>query len=175
MTAHQEALVSVAVQPAPATVADELVVVVHGKPHGQGSKKQVPGGRFISDNDERLRPWRVAISEATDRALGVAWLRPAFGRGVPVAARLVFTFARPSSHYGTGRNACVLKPSAPKHYMGTPDADKAVRACFDSLVDAGALWDDRQVVHHEATKTYPGGHPDSLDVPGVVIRLRALP
>lgn len=173
MTADQQALLDVIFAP-PAPSTGELVVVVHGKPHGQGSKKMVPGGRFIADNDKRLRPWRAAVDEATDRALD-GWARPAFGRGVPVTAQLVFTFGRPASHYGTGRNATAMKPSAPKHYMGTPDVDKAVRACFDSLVSAGALWDDRQVVHTVAVKSFPGWHPDALEVPGVVIRLRALP
>jgi Holliday junction resolvase RusA-like endonuclease len=173
VTAHQDALL--ATEPAPVRAAvGELVVVVHGQPHGQGSKKMVPGGRFISDNDKRLRPWRQAVHTAAVDALGDVSL-PVFVRDEPVEVEVTFTFARPASHYGTGRNSGVLKASAPRHYTGTPDVDKALRAAYDSIVSAGTMHDDRQIVRTIGAKTYPGGHPDALDVPGAVIRVRAVP
>ena len=38
-----------------------------------------------------------------------------------------FRFVRPKSHYGTGRNAKKLKPSAPPHHTQKPDATKLLR------------------------------------------------
>jgi len=173
VTVPQPGLFEASTAPEPERLAGELVVVVHGQPHGQGSKKMVPGGRFISDNDKRLRPWRQAVHTATVDALGDASL-PMFVRDEPVEVEVTFTFGRPASHYGTGRNASVLKPSAPRHFTGTPDVDKALRAAYDSVVSAGAMHDDRQIVRTIGAKTYPGGHPDALPVPGAVIRIRAV-
>lgn len=172
MTAHQEHLLEVNGTPRPNP--GEFVVTVHGQPHGQGSKKMVPGGRFISDNDKRLRPWRQTLAHAIDLALA-GLPRPLHGRNVPVFAEVTFTFARPGSHFGTGRNAGILKDSAPAHFTGTPDIDKALRAVLDSLVEGGAVHDDRQVVGALACKVYPAGHADALPVPGAVIRLRVAP
>lgn len=153
--------------------ARELVVTVHGTPHGQGSKRMVPGGRFIDANDKRLRPWREAVRSAAETALTGEPL-PLHGRGVPVEVAITFTFARSSGHFGTGKNAGVLKASAPAHFTSTPDLDKAIRAIFDAITDAGAIYDDRQVVAVRAVKCHPGAHRDALDVPGAVIRVRAV-
>lgn len=157
--------------------ARELVVVVHGLPVGQGSKVKLAHGAMVDDNAKRLRPWRASVSHAAQeamRARGVDTL-PLFGRGTPVGIGMVFTFPRPGSHFGTGRNATVLKPSAPMRHIGAPDVDKAQRAVFDALTDAGVWHDDRQAVRvEEAERVYPGGHADALMIPGAVIRLRVL-
>lgn len=185
MSAHQELLVPDAgVLAVPAAslevgIGEHLVVVVHGAPVGQGSKKSVGHGVFIDDNAKRLKPWREAVKTAAAEAMAQMYdgevELPLFGRGVPVHLGVVFTFARPASHYGSGRNAAVLKPSAPAEHIGFPDVDKAQRAVFDSLVHAGVLADDRQVTKVvEAARVYPGGHRDALTVPGAVIRIRAV-
>lgn len=184
MTAHQEALADIGVMPVPAAavevgIGDHLVVVVHGLPIGQGSKVKLAHGAMVDDNAKRLRPWRSAVR--SDAAGAMAQMYPGelklplFGRGTPVHVGIVFTFARPQSHFGTGRNACVLKASAPSEHIGHPDIDKAQRAILDALTDAGVWQDDRQVSRiTEAARVYPGGHPDALDVPGAVIRIRAV-
>lgn len=151
-----------------------LHVVVYGQPHGQGSKKMVPGGRFVNDNDKRLRPWRTAIHHAALDALGDG-PRPLFARDVPLEVAITFTFERAGGHFGTGRNANVLKPSAPAHFMKTPDVDKAIRAVLDALTTAGVWHDDRQVVTVTGRKVYatptpsPSWDHDVLAVPGAVI------
>jgi len=53
-------------------------------------------------------------------------------------------FARPASHYGTGRNAGRLKPGAPVCYTQKPDCDNLLKAVLDAL-NGVAYADDRQV------------------------------
>jgi crossover junction endodeoxyribonuclease RusA len=171
MTAHQEAFLPADVTPRPE--ADELLVTVHGTPVGQGSMTRNQHGALYSDN-KRLRPWRVELKHAIDLALQGQPM-PLHGRGVPVQLQVTFTFKRPGSHFGTGRNAGRLRDLAPWHFTGTPDLDKCARAVGDALVEGGALADDSQIVSLVAAKAYPGGHVDALAIPGAVIRLRALP
>lgn len=72
----------------------------------------------------------------------------------PIGARLLFVFARPMSHYGTGRNSHLLKPGAPGTVTGFPDLDKLVRLCLDGVVIAGAISDDSLVTDIKAHKCY---------------------
>jgi hypothetical protein len=79
----------------------------------------------------------------------------------------VFRFARPKGHYGSGRNAAVLKPGAPRSPAGKPDLDKVLRSTLDALGEAGCYRDDSQVVAVEAQKAYcePG------ELPGATLQL----
>lgn len=180
MTGYQDSLIAAVPLPEAAIevgIDDHLVVVVEGEVRGQGSKKMVPGNRFIDDNDKTLRPWRQAVQAAAVEAIremhpGAE--RPLFGRGTPVQVWMTFTFRRPRSHYGTGRNFQVLKPGAPTHHLGFPDVDKAQRAILDSFTAAGVWDDDKQAVIAYGRRVYPGTTPDSLDIPGAVIRVRVL-
>lgn len=181
MTGHQEALLAAVPLPAAAVevgIEDHLVIVAEGEVVGQGSKKSVGKGVFIDDNAKRLRPWRQAVQAAAVEAMhemhpGAA--RPLFPRGTAVWVEMTFTFRRPRSHYGTGRNFQTLKPGAPTFHLGFPDADKCQRSVLDALTSAGVWDDDRQAVHASGTRVYPGTVRDSLDIPGVVIRVRVLP
>ena len=88
---------------------------------------------------------------------------------------LTFTLDRPGYHFGTGRNAGVLKDTAPAVPTGRPDLDKLVRAAIDSLAAAGVMKDDTQVGQILARKFYTSsGVDDCLSTPGAVIRVRAL-
>ena len=77
---------------------------------------------------------------------------------------MVFTFERPASHYGTGRNAGRVKDSAPDwpDTKWTGDIDKLTRAVFDSLTAGGVIEDDARVVEAAVSKAWcvpgaPGG------------------
>lgn len=74
----------------------------------------------------------------------------------PVLVFVYFYFERTKGDYGTGRNAGVLKASAPKHYTKKPDVDKLIRAILDALT--GIVWaDDKQVFAITARKLYCDG------------------
>jgi crossover junction endodeoxyribonuclease RusA len=77
----------------------------------------------------------------------------------PMEVVLTFYFPRPQSHYGTGRNAHILKPSAPDYPTKPPDIDKLMRAIFDGATDAGLWLDDAQVVDVHAIKMWARQRP----------------
>lgn len=122
---------------------------VLGTPQPQGSKTRT---RFGMREDNRdLAPWREAILWALKRAMREA------DRHAPMLAPLEieadFYFCRPRSHYGTGRNAAILKPSAPgKYHAQKPDLDKLLRALGDALTIGGAIRDDSQIAITAAHK-----------------------
>ncbi|MDV7391094.1 RusA family crossover junction endodeoxyribonuclease, partial [Arthrospira platensis SPKY1] len=72
----------------------------------------------------------------------------------PVRVDVWFIFDRPKSHFGTGRNADVLKPSAPKRMTTPPDVDKLARTVLDALTVAGVLADDKLVCELRSLKRY---------------------
>jgi crossover junction endodeoxyribonuclease RusA len=137
-------------------------ITVYGKPITQGSKIRTRWSMRDS-NGATLLPWRDNVRAAAVNA------DDPFGEA-PVSVAIGFTFARPKGHFGTGRNAGRLNPSAPpypsSHTIG--DIDKLVRACLDALTDAGVWNDDSQVVHLNARKKWVGDW-FALDRPGAVI------
>ena len=90
----------------------------------------------------------------------------------PLVASMVFTFARPKGHYRTGRNAHLLRDSAPARPHGMPDLSKILRSTEDAL--KGIVWhDDARVVGYARLgKFYAGTDAvDVLSMPGCVIRV----
>jgi crossover junction endodeoxyribonuclease RusA len=128
-----------------------IAFVVLGKPVPQGSKRWLPAGRMIEANNKELRPWRQAVTAAAVTARTDNNFTALTG---PVEVRLQFRFTRPKSHYGTGRNAGKLKPSAPRYVSVMPDLDKITRGILDGVTDAGLWIDDAQVVRLIAEKEY---------------------
>lgn len=154
-------------------MASELVVVVRGTPAPQGSKRHVGGGRMV-EQSPHLATWRAVVSQyaAAARYTSPEWPSADELKGRPLALHAVFTLARPAGHWRTGRFSHLLRDSAPQQPGSRPDLDKLLRAVMDGLTDAGAIWDDSQVVSITADKSYPGGHIDALDSPGAVLTLR---
>lgn len=155
-----------------------LVVVVHGIPAPQGSKRHVGNGVLV-ESSAKVAPWRALVVAAVVDVLTVArhpvpaTLWRDVGRDAPIELSAVFTLARPASHYRTGKHSGDLRAAAPEQPVGRPDLDKLLRSTLDGLTDAGALADDARVVDVHAVKVYPGGHLDALDTPGAVLTLRA--
>ncbi len=154
-----------------AAPAAPLVITVYGTPATQGSKTRNRYGGVRDDNAVTLRPWREAVKQA---ALVVMPGRERLTG--PVSVTATFSFDRPQSHYGTGRNVGRLRDSAPSRPANarSGDLDKLLRASFDSLSDAGVWRDDSQVVSCSAVKgwvgeTLPG---PGLRIPGAVLIVR---
>lgn len=91
-------------------------------------------------------PWRKLVADA----VSVVVDEPLEG---PLKLTLVFKFPRPKSHYGTGRNSEVLKPSAPIHHAQKPDIDNVCKSTLDAMNGVG-YGDDKQVVELCATKVW---------------------
>ena len=68
-----------------------------------------------------------------------------------------FCFERPKSHYGTGKNANKLKPSAPEFHTRKPDADNCLKACMDAL--NGLFWVDDSVIDEVVMRKKWGDKP----------------
>jgi len=130
----------------------ELTFNVIGRPQQRGSKKVglVPtrSGGYLTKNgrpivvardaNEKSKAWMDSVKLAANQAFRLNLLRG------PVELRVQFYFKRPNSHFGSGKNAGLIKSSAPKHHAQSPDLDKLVRCLGDALT--GVVWvDDRQV------------------------------
>ena len=139
---------------------------VNGVPVPQGSKtafRHSKTGRVVMvDANKNLADWRALVTARARSAWGVD--REALD--VNVTASMVFYLPRPKSHYGTGRNAGVLKDSAPLVPGVKPDLDKLIRSIFDSLTGAGVWRDDALCWGVSAYKQYA-----DATVPGVSMTL----
>jgi len=108
-------------------------------------------------NEKAMLTFETAIREVVHRQIFGGHrpkvYAPPFGEGVPVSVGIVFRLARPQSHYGTGKNAGILKADAPPWPTSKPDVDKLARHVLDVLT--GSLWkDDSQVAELSLRKTY---------------------
>ena len=139
---------------------------VLGTPVPQGSVKAF-GSRVVANNEQALGSWRSDVASAAQRAKPADW-----DINAAISLRCEFVFPRPLSHYGTGKNATKLKPSAPRYHVKTPDVDKLVRGVADSIGDAVArvlLNNDSQIVSIYAAKRY-----STDDFLGAIITITAL-
>src|SRR5215471_16087190 len=172
------------------------MIVAPGQPVTQGSKRgfavrRKTGGEWeytgkvaMPDDPEKLTDWRAMIAIRCRDALAG---RPPFTGAVGL--RVVFSFTRPKAHYGTGRNAAIVKPNAAPYPVakGKNDGDKLQRAVMDALTVGGMWGDDAQVAFWLGAKIWclPGAtdplpadnvdlaYPwtDVLPAPGCVIRV----
>lgn len=151
-----------------------LMFQVYGTPVPQGSKKAIhhrTTGRIIimEDQNARVRSWRQAVKETALQAMHDIGV-DGFPLTGPIFIHITFYLKRPATHYGTGRNAQVLKASAPEWPAKMPDLDKLQRASFDALTESGIWADDGQVVIAHITKAWashnraPGGKFEITDL-----------
>lgn len=142
---------------------DAFKVWVPGQPQAKGNLGWNPVARKSYDKGGTpLRTWMdsLVLMLTVRRA-------PHFDAGVPVYVNRSYTFPRPKEHYGTGRNAGLLRPKfadVVKHTV-KPDLDKLDRAVFDALTRAGVVADDGQIAGGFHTKEYLT-HPRQ---PGVLL------
>lgn len=155
------------------------IITVYGRPAPQGSKKafrhRATGKIITQEMSKYVRPWRAEVQRAAQAALLTRYDQGRFPLAGPLAVDMIFTLARPKSHYRTGRNAHLLRDSAPARPTGAPDLSKLARATEDALTEAGVWKDDAAVVEYRRlAKVYPDSDPDALDQPGVLIRIHPL-
>lgn len=135
--------------------------VIPGKPRGQGSMALWRG----DDGKERAKYGDETINA---RNLAVSILRGAWGDRPPLAGavgvRITARFPRPKSHFGTGRNAGVLKDWAPHWVIVPTDGDKIARLVNDALTIAGVVADDAIVALLRVEKVYADSGPGETRV-----------
>ena len=142
-------------------------VFIQGKPTGKGRP------RFVRATGRAYTPSATASYEKSVKAQAMQAMQQSGmpePMQCPVAVCIVARFARPASHYGTGRNAAKLKPNAPAYPSIKPDADNIGKAIGDA--GNGVLWrDDAQIVEMTLLKEYC--EPNEQE--GVLIELWELP
>jgi crossover junction endodeoxyribonuclease RusA len=134
----------------------QIEIRVWGIPAPQGSKSvrgYVAGRAILGESSKAVAPWRVDVRAATQNQYQGPILTG------PVAVCATFLFSRPKGHYGSGKNADRLKPSAPKHLTSVRhgDLDKLLRSTFDGLSQSaggGLITDDSLIVEVMANKRY---------------------
>lgn len=150
-----------------------FVFEVLGRPAPKGSSRAMMRGGFAVNvpsgsnaSRDKLKSWDVAVREAAATVVGSVSAPPLVD--VPLQVQILFRLARPAGHWGKGKNAGKLSPSAPRHPRTKPDADKLARSTLDSLT--GIVFDDDSriaVLHVEKRYADPGDE-------GATIRVEAL-
>lgn len=112
----------------------------------------------ITDACKGSRDWKTDVSLAAQRHYSGPLL------GGPLSVHFTFFVTRPKSHYRTGKNAHLLRDSAPIAPITKPDVLKLSRGVEDALTSI--IWkDDAQIVDEHIKKRF-------ADVPGVQIEIR---
>lgn len=138
-------------------------VVVHGVAQPAGSKQAyVPTGKNgepfrrpngtiivnVVDDNPKSKAWKQHVATMARRAWG---FRPLLT--CPLYVQLVFFRDWTAGHFGSGRNAEVLKPSASAFPDTRPDVLKLARGVEDALTNV--IWrDDAQIVDEVLSKRY---------------------
>jgi len=129
----------------------EFVVLGRGQQRGSKQASLIPkrGGGFVSKNgrpivvardmNAKSKGWMQEVKVAAINAYTNQELITA-----PITLTAKFYFNRPASHYGSGKNAQVLKPSAPAVHAQSPDLAKLLRSLEDALT--GVVWLDDKLV-----------------------------
>lgn len=139
-----------------------IEITVHGKAEPGGSKKGFPTKRrngslgvSIVDANPNAKSWKRLVANAARKQY--------WGPQLESALSVTFTFyrPRPKGHYGTGRNAGIVKDSAPDYPTTKPDVLKLARVAEDALT--GVVYrDDAQIVDEFLRKRY--GEPARVEI-----------
>lgn len=124
---------------------------VAGIPKPAGSKRGFYIAKIkrvvITDDCKTSRDWKTDVKHEAQRQYdGPLWT-------CPIRLELTFIMPRPASHYRTGKNAHMLRDSAPERPTSKPDVLKLARGVEDALTKI--IWeDDAQIVDEELNKFY---------------------
>lgn len=133
---------------------------VLGHPEPAGSKRSVGNHRII-DANPLVAGWKGEVALAARAAMMRCFGAEPELMGGAIGVAVVFTRQRPAGHFGSGRNADQLKPSAPAYPTTRPDTTKLWRGVEDAMT--GVVWrDDAQVVEQFVVKRY--GEPEAVKV-----------
>jgi len=124
-------------------MAETISFVVYGNPQALKRHRSFKSGIHIDPSKGDKADF---LTLAIEKKPQQPWRQP-------IALHVEFFFQRPKSHYGTGRNADKLKPSAPDYHTSTPDTDNLIKFVCDSL--NGVFYkDDSYICSVKAVKYY---------------------
>jgi Holliday junction resolvase RusA-like endonuclease len=115
-------------------------------------KGGVPTGRIaVVDACKESRSWKDAV--ANESAIAMRKESAHMLSDCPIFLTVKYYLPRPASHFGSGKNAAVVKASSPRFPISKPDVLKLTRAVEDAMT--GIVWrDDSQVVCERIEKHY---------------------
>jgi Holliday junction resolvase RusA-like endonuclease len=152
--------------------ATAFVPLKDGWPMARGGR--LPDGRYrhgsvivnVTSDNAKLKGWRAHVEQAAIEYWGD-------GRepldDVDLAVECDFYLKRPEGHWGTGRNAHLLKDGQPARPRSIPDVDKLLRAILDGLSEI-VYRDDSLVTAAPPEKHY--AIPDGTEHQGCGVRIR---
>ena len=142
---------------------EPIVITIRGfDPKPQGSKRHVGNGVMVESCRE-VKHWRHMVTNAAVQR----GCKPLFG---DIAMTAEYIISRPKSHFGTGKNASKLKPSAPYWVGVKPDLSKIQRSTEDALTKV-AYTDDARIVSLVTFKRYAAVG----ELPGAVLTVAQAP
>ena len=123
-------------------MSDPIIFYVPGEPKALKRHRSGKFGNYDPSKSDKADFLIVSRQHCPER--------PLIG---PLYLYVDFYFQRPKSHYGTGKNAEKLKPTAPLYHIARPDADNLTKFVCDAL--NGVFWcDDAQIAQVQDTKKY---------------------
>jgi Holliday junction resolvase RusA-like endonuclease len=89
---------------------------------------------IIVDANKKAAPWKQEVAQTARSQYDGPLIE------APILLSCYFQFMRPKSHYRTGKNAHLLRDSAPVYHLQKPDVTKLVRGVEDALT--GVIYRD---------------------------------
>ena len=141
-----------------------------GIPQTAGSKKGIYIPKIkrvvvVDSNPKGFTTWRATVQSFAIKAKqGIVSLAPILNNPnggllhCPIKLTVTFFFNHPKGDFGTGKNAGILRESAPLLHTKRPDTTKLLRCLEDAL--NGVIWkDDSQIVFQQVGKEYTFASP----------------
>jgi Holliday junction resolvase RusA-like endonuclease len=130
----------------------------------KGNAIRTKGGRILVNTTHSggtaMEAWQSQVAHQA----GEAFAGHDILRDVPVTVFIDFFFLRPKLHFGSGKNAAKLKPSAPQWHIqkhGAGDIDKLERTVLDGMT--GIVYaDDAQVNALHAARHWTSEQPRAV-------------
>ena len=123
-------------------------IVILGSPIAKARPKFARRGKFTATyNTQETEEGRFLL------AAQYQWRKPPLVG--PLAIDLIFVMPRPKAHYGTGKNAKILKLTSPRYHSAKKrfDVDNCIKFVLDCLNEL-IYEDDGQVAAISAVKRY---------------------
>jgi len=118
----------------------------------------IQGKIYAQQRHRHTNTGHVYDPMAKEKSATIAQMQSQFHREKPIAQAVRVSaycyFARPTSHFRSGKYSEELHKKAPLDHVSKPDIDNVLKYYLDCLVFAGILDDDRYVVDCHGHKSW---------------------
>jgi Holliday junction resolvase RusA-like endonuclease len=123
---------------------------VLGDPKAQKRHRHAKVGGFV-------RTYDPSQEEKANMRCVAQMFAPDAPYSEPLFVELDFYFGRPKAHFGSGKNANVIKASAPEHHTKKPDCDNCAKFVMDALT--GVFWTDDALICGQMVRKHYSDRP----------------